>query len=110
MPEWEWDQAQDKFPMGHLVSGYYERDGLDRLTQLRKFVASMGPKGQYSCRSAIERDELKVDVLFELEADARALGDPLKARRGSGATGYATYRWFEYTPFKFRVIARTFAG
>lgn len=110
MREWEWHQAQEEFPSGHLVSGYYERDGLDRLTQLRRFVASMGPKGQYACRSAVERGESKVDVLFELEADAKALGDPVKAKRGSSATGYATYRWFEYTPLKFRVIARTLAG
>ncbi len=110
MQECEWGQAQGKSPSGHLVSGYYERDGLDRLTQLRRFVASMGPKGQYSCRSIAERGELKVDVLFELEADAKALGDPLKAKRGSSAPGYATYRWFEYTPLKFRVIARTLAG
>lgn len=110
MQEWEWDQAHDKFPSGHLVSGYYERDGLDRLTQLRRFVASMGPKGQYACRAASEQGELKVDVLFELEADAKALGDPLKAKRGSSPPGYSTYRWFEYTPLKFRVIARTLAG
>jgi len=49
-------------------------------------------------------------ALFELEEDAERLGDTLGVRRGSGIPGYASHRWFEYTPIMFRKITNSLKG
>lgn len=104
MTQWTWDQAQDKFPAGHLVSGFHDRDRLDRLAQIRKLLAVSGPRGQWAARKTVERGEPKLEVLFELETDAAKLGDALGAHAGAGVPGYGSHRWYEYTPLKFRTI------
>lgn len=60
MTEWTWDQAQDKFPAGHLVSGFHDRDQLDRLAQIRRLFVNTGPRVQWAGRKTVEKDEHKM--------------------------------------------------
>lgn len=101
-----WDEAQTEFPAGHLVSGYHDRDRLRRLPQTEQLILSMQRSGRFACRLMAE-DERRIEILFESEEDAAKLGDTLGARKGAAVAGYASHRWFEYTPLKFRVIAET---
>lgn len=105
-----WDEAQDAFPSGHLVSGFYDLDRLNRLKQIEQLIRTMQPKGRYACRSVIEKGERKMEILFEDERDAAKLGDTLRARQGTGVPGYGSHRWFEYSPIMFRVLTETLKG
>lgn len=106
----DWSEAQTAFPSGHLVSGYYDRDRLNRVSQIGKLIERMPPKGRFAVRATVEKGEHKVEVLFELETDARRLGDTLNARQGAGVPGYGSHRWVEYTPLIFRKITQALKG
>lgn len=105
-----WEEAENQFVTGHLVSGYHDPDRLDRLRQIEKLLAAMPPKGRFAARNATVRGERCVQIQFQGEADANALGDAVKARQQKSEPPHKTSRWFEYTPLVFRVITNTLKG
>ena len=105
-----WDEAQDQFPGGALITATYPPDRLNRIKLIERLIETMGPRGCWAVQATTEEGERMIQVLFEDERDARVLGDTLHARQCTGVPGYSSHRCFEFTGKMHEVVANALKG
>jgi hypothetical protein len=97
VPKISWSAFIDRLPVAHLLIGVVPEGRTarpeHRAQLLARLFGRLGLKGFYAITISKQRP-VKIRCAFELEVDARKVGDALQAKRARGNLRWRTQRVF----------------